>query len=148
MPIISCVLDASVLVAATRPNEPFHDAARACLKRLMAEEIMLLVPTIALVELASAFARSGADAGLAEQVVATYRQRPDLELVAVDEALADAAVTIAARQRIRGCDAVYVALAQERWAALITLDNEQRLRAPSAVTTWTPGELLANWPYA
>lgn len=33
-------------------------------------------------------------------------------------------------------------------AALITLDNEQRLRAPSAVTTWTPGELLANWPYA
>jgi hypothetical protein len=61
MPIISCVLDASVLV-----------------------------------ELASAFARSGADAGLAEQVVATYRQRPDLELVAVDEALADAAVTMRA----------------------------------------------------
>jgi predicted nucleic acid-binding protein len=96
MPIISCVLDASVLVAATRPNEPFHDVAQACLRRLMAEEIMLLVPTIALVELASAFARSGADAGLAEQVVATYRQRPDLELVAVDEALADAAVTMRA----------------------------------------------------
>lgn len=148
MPLIAFVLDASVLVAATRPTEPFHADSQACLKRLMAEQSVLFIPTIALAELASAFARSGADAALAEQVVATYRRRPDLELVAVDGALADAAVTIAARQRIRGCDAVYVALAQERWAALITLDNEQRLRAPSAVVTWTPGELLANWPNA
>lgn len=147
MLIIACVLDASVLVAATRPNEPFHVDAQACVKRLMAEEIILLIPTIALVELASAFARSGADANLTEQVVVMYRQHPDLKMVSVDEALANAAVTMAARQRIRGCDAIYVALAQERWAVLITLDNEQRLRVPSDVTAWTPSELLANWPF-
>lgn len=140
------VVDASVLVTATRPGEPYHIDAQVCLQRLMAEQVALCVPTIALAELASAISRSGAEAPLAEQVVEAYRQHPDFELVSVDEALASDAARIAARQRIRGCDAVYVALAQNRKAVLLTLDNEQRLRAPAAVTTRTPGELLADWP--
>ncbi len=111
----------------------------------MAERVTMFVPTIALVELASAFSRGGADASLAEQVVEAYRQRSDLEIVPVDEALAGVAATIAARQRIRGCDAVYVALAQEQQAVLVTLDSEQRQRAPATVSAWTPEELLANW---
>lgn len=145
MPTMRCVLDASVLVAATRPNEPFHIDAQACLQRLMTERVALVIPTIALVELASAFSRGGADPSLAEQVVESYHQRRDLELVSVDETLAGVATTIAARQRIRGCDAVYVALAQKRQAVLVTLDNEQRQRAPANVSTWTPAELLAFW---
>lgn len=145
MRTVSCVLDASVLVAATRPNEPYHNNAQSSLQRLMAERVTMFVPTIALVELALAFSRGGADASLAEQVVEAYRQHPDLELVPVDEALAGVAATIAARQRIRGCDAVYVALAQEQRAVLVTLDNEQRQRAPATVSAWTPEELLANW---
>ncbi|QLQ05955.1 MAG: type II toxin-antitoxin system VapC family toxin [Anaerolineae bacterium] len=142
---MSYVLDASVLVAATRPNEPYHIDAQVSLQRLMAERATLFAPTIALVELAAALSRGGADASLAEQVVEAYRQRRDLEFVSVDERLAGIAATIAARQRIRGCDAIYVALAQQQRAVLITLDNEQRQRAPATVAAWTPEELLAHW---
>ena len=37
------------------------------------------------------------------------------------------------------------ALAQQQRAVLVTLDNEQRQRAPANVSTWTPAELLAFW---
>ena len=71
--------------------------------------------------------------------------RPDLYRIAVDLALGDLATEIAARQRIRGCDAVYVALARREQAILITLDDQQRERAPSSVTARTPAQALAEW---
>lgn len=139
-----CVVDASVLVAATRPSEPFHVDAQACLQNLTSNRISLLVPNIALAEMAAALSRSGAEARLAVRVVEAYRQNPDFLVVPVDDTLADGAVIVASYQRIRGCDAVYVALAEQRAAILITLDNEQRLRTPSTVLAQTPREILAQ----
>ena len=145
MSTMQCVVDASVLVAATRPSEKFHAGAQVCLQTLMTAGAVILVPTIALAELAAAISRGGADADLAEEIVDAYRRGPNIELIPVDKALGDIAAIIAAHQRIRGCDAVYVALAQDRAAVLITLDNEQRQRSPSNVSAWTPEELLKNW---
>ncbi len=82
---------------------------------------------------------------MALAVVAEYGMRPDLQRVAVDVALGDLAAEIAAKQRIRGCDAVYVALAYTEQAVLITLDGQQRERAPSAVPAHTPAQTLAEW---
>ena len=76
---------------------------------------------------------------------AQYSIRPDLHRVAVDVALGDLTAEIAAKQRIRGCDAVYVALAYVEQAVLVTLDGQQRERAPSGVTTCTPAQALADW---
>ncbi len=44
--------------------------------------------------------------------------------------------------RQRSCDAVYVALAQQRNATLITLDGQQRERVPPDVLAYTPAEAL------
>jgi predicted nucleic acid-binding protein len=139
------VLDASVLVAAALPNEPFHADAKALMQYLMEEGGYIYLPAIAFAEVAAAIARGAGDEQLALAVVAQYSSRPDLQRVAVDVALGDLTTEIAAKQRIRGCDAVYVALAYVEQAVLVTLDGQQRERAPSDVTACTPAQALADW---
>jgi predicted nucleic acid-binding protein len=56
----------------------------------------------------------------------------------VSEALAARAAKIAARQKIRGCDAVYVALAEQPEMELVTLDRQQLERGVEVVATRSP----------
>jgi len=67
----------------------------------------------------------------------------ELQTIFIDEALGDLAAELAARYRIRGCDAVYVALAQAKQAFLVTLDRQQRERTPIHLHALTPAEILA-----
>ena len=55
----------------------------------------------------------------------------------VDEVLADVSARVAARYRLRGADAVYVAVARVSGSTLITLDYQQRHRAADLVPTMT-----------
>ena len=139
------VVDASVLIAAVLPNEPFHADAKAFMGRLMDVGAYVYLPSIAFAEVAAAIARGAGNEQLALAVVAEYNMRPDLRRIAVDLALADLATEIAAKQRIRGCDAVYVALAYAEQAVLITLDGQQRERTPSSIPAHTPAQALAEW---
>lgn len=59
-------------------------------------------------------------------------------------ALGRLAAQLAARQQLWGWDAVYVALAQQRDAVLITLDGQQQERVPPGVLARTPAEGLAQ----
>jgi hypothetical protein len=68
---------------------------------------------------------------------------PNFTFVPVDEALGGMAAELAATHQIRGCDAVYVALAQQLAAPLVTLDGEQRQRALAVVVMQTPTVALA-----
>ncbi len=72
-----------------------------------------------------------------------YGEWPGVRIVIVDESLGNLATEVAAAYRIRGCDAVYVALAQMKHAVLITLDGQQRERAPIQVRARTPAGELA-----
>ena len=58
-------------------------------------------------------------------------------LMDVDRALANDSADIAARYRLRGADAIYVAVAHIASSTLVTLDNEQRDRAADLVPTMT-----------
>lgn len=136
------VVDASVLVADVRPSEPHHQEAHAFLVRLTAEEQTLLLPTIALAEVAAAVSRGTGRPELARRLVAVLRRMPHIRLIPVDEPLADLAAELAAQHRIRGCDAVYVALARQHNAVLVTLDREQRERTPPFITVRAPAEEL------
>jgi predicted nucleic acid-binding protein len=51
---------------------------------------------------------------------------------------------MAADHQIRGSDAVYVALAQQKRATLITLDRQQQERVPPTITARTPAEELTG----
>ena len=91
------------------------------------------------------YARGAGDPDLAREAVSLYRRWPGVRIAPVDEALGNLAAEVAAEYRIRGCDAVYVALAYAEQAVLITLDHQQRERTPSSVPARTPAQALAEW---
>lgn len=78
------------------------------------------------------------DPTLAQQVVTQLQQWSFLEMITVDHPLAELAASIAVNHRLRGCDAIFVALAQQRNEPLVTLDKQQRERGQAVVTVIEP----------
>ena len=137
------VIDASVHVADARPGEPYHLEARALMERIASQSQAVQLPTIVLAEVAAAISRGTGRPDLARRMTAALRRVPQFQFAPVDDALGDLAAELSARYQIRGCDAVYVALAQQHAATLITLDDQQRRRVPHGVIARTPAEELA-----
>lgn len=138
------VVDASVFIAAARADELFHVDALSVFEALTQRGALLYLPAIVLSEVAAALARQGADPIDIEQELGVVGGWPGGTIVPVDGQLATLSARLAADQLLRGCDAIYVALAHMVGADLITLDNEQRSRAPRSVSTLTPAEALAR----
>ena len=136
------VVDASVHVADARPQEPYHTEARALMANIAAKGFCVYLPEIVLAEVAAAISRGTGRAQVAQRLATVLRRVPHFQYVPVDAALGDHAAQISARYQIRGCDAVYVALALERSATLITLDRQQRERVPADLIARTPAEEL------
>jgi predicted nucleic acid-binding protein len=61
-----------------------------------------------------------------------------IELIPVTLPIAERAARIAGEHRIRGCDAVYVALAEQLSEALVTLDRQQLERGAAVVAVRAP----------
>ena len=137
------VVDASVHVADMRPSEPHHPEARAFLDQVRSDHDSAYGPIIVLAEVAAGVSRGTGQPGLARRLTDLLRRVPNFTFVSVDEVLGQQAAEIAAVYQIRGCDSVYVALAQQLGATLITLDSEQRQRAPASVLAQTPSEALS-----
>ena len=95
----------------------------------------MILPLIALPEVAAALARGTGNPDSALDAVWLYRGWPGVRIVAVSEELGDPAVDIAAGHGIRRCDAVYVALVGAMGAVLVTLDRRQRERAPKSMSS-------------
>ncbi|MCX6046353.1 MAG: type II toxin-antitoxin system VapC family toxin [Chloroflexi bacterium] len=135
------VIDASVYVARSRRSEPGFADSVALLQRIDMEQWQVYLPSIALPEVAGNIARTTGKLSFARHVLIILLQ-PYVEIIDVDVTMGQFAANLAMQHRIRGCDAVYVALAQMRNAVLITLDQEQRQRVPPGVTARTPAEEL------
>lgn len=138
------VVDASVHIADMRPSEPHHPAARAFMDRMRQSGKPVYGPIIALAEIAGGLAWGTGRPDLARRQIRLLQRFPNFVFVPVDEALGQLAAETAATQQIRGCDALYVALAQQLDATLVTLDAEQRQRGLAVVTTQTPEAALGT----
>lgn len=135
-------IDASVLVAAGAPDDPARADAAAFIAAALTDGLAIHQPTLTLVEVGAAIARRTGDSGLASEAGATLVSMPGLVLHPLDlEAAADSAA-IAARLRLRGADAIYVATAARSAATLITLDDELLTRTSALVDAVTPTEWL------
>lgn len=132
------VVDASVLVALFHADEPQHEACRSWLIRVTTTGEEISTPVIALAEIAAAVSRGKGDASRAQQITALLTQSNVITLHPVPQVLAEQAADVAALHRIRGCDAIYVALAQKLDQPLITLDAQQLERAAAIVKTEKP----------
>ena len=137
------VVDASVYIADVRPSEPYHPDARAFLDHLRRNGEPAYAPITALAEVAGGISRGTGRPGLTRRLTSLLGRVPNFIFVPVDEILGQQAAEIAGAQQIRGCDAIYVALAQQLGMTLITLDGEQRQRVPVTVIAQTPGVALA-----
>ena len=99
---------------------------------------LLIVPRIALPEVAGPIARiSGRpEAGL--EAARRLLRTPGIRLVDLDRRLLAEALVIAARLRLRGADAVYVAAARRLRVPLVTWDQQLLQRAAAVVQVLHP----------
>jgi predicted nucleic acid-binding protein len=135
-------IDASVWVNADSPAEAEQPASRALLDALFGRGVMIFEPTLLPVELAGVIARVRGDAELAQAMSTALVALPSIQWVALDDALVETAVRLAATHRLRGADAVYAAVAQKYDCKLVSLDKEHLARLTSVVRTMTPSAAL------
>ncbi|HEX3130204.1 MAG TPA: type II toxin-antitoxin system VapC family toxin [Thermoanaerobaculia bacterium] len=132
------VLDASVCVSLFRADDPGHQASLQWLERALQGDELIVSPVILLAEVAAALGRGLGDTKLSRQVVELLRARQIIDLLPVHEALAGRAAEVAAEQKVRGCNAIYVALAEQLEMELVTLDRQQLERVAEVVVTRNP----------
>ncbi len=138
-------VDASVFLNAFNPREEGHVESHTLLARMQEHATPIITPTLLLPEVAAAIGRGHGDADLARRFSATLSQLAHLVLVSVDETLAQQAADLAAQYRLRGADAVYVAVAVRFGSILVTRDKEQRERVNDVITVRWPFEALMEW---
>lgn len=133
------IIDASVYVALVNDHEEAHEVCWAWFEAALKGGEELSAPAILAAEVASALSRGLDSPEPALEVVSQLLKNEIIELVTVGRFLATHAAEIAAKYRIRGCDSVYVALAEQRRQPLITLDRQQLERGAAVVETRRPG---------
>ncbi|MBM4033145.1 MAG: type II toxin-antitoxin system VapC family toxin [Planctomycetes bacterium] len=142
---MNLTVDASVFVAAARDVEPHHAESLAFLHELHVGALRVSCPTIVLPESAAAIARRTGDDALTDEAVELILSLAGLQLLVVDFPLAERAVELAKAHRLRGADAIYVAVADASKATLVAWDSEMLVRGGNAVPTMTPSTWLAQY---
>lgn len=132
------VMDASVYIALVNAHEREHSSSWAWFEQARAADESVVAPVILLAEVAAALSRGMGDPTLAHRVVQQLARSEVIELFPVTMTMAEQAAEIAAEHRIRGCDAVYVALADQLSDTLVTLDRQQLERGAALVTVRAP----------
>ncbi|MFO0745217.1 MAG: PIN domain-containing protein [Myxococcota bacterium] len=130
------VLDASVAVAAARPNEPSHGPARSRIVQVLGGHDDIAVPAIFPIEVAASLARVG------EPIASINAYVDALMSVATVSAIGPRRARrireIAMVTKLRGADAIYVWLANHEYAPLCTLDREMAQRGSAVCQIISP----------
>src|SRR3984893_2289008 len=135
-------VDASVFVNAFNPHEEGHADSLAILAAIQDGGDPIIVPTLLLAEVASAVARASDDSAGALRYANATAALPHLTLITLTPAMARQAAELAATHRLRGADAVYLAVARRYGTTLVSRDDEQRTRGTAVVRCQTPEEAL------
>jgi predicted nucleic acid-binding protein len=136
------VVDASVWVSLLASDDVNHAATARWFERQLSADTQFIVPSLVLIEIASAMTRRTGDASAAVAAPDRVRRLPEIEIVALTAEAAERAATIAARLVRRGADAVYVALAAELGVRLVTWDRQQRERSAASIQVSSPDDDL------
>lgn len=134
------VVDASVWVSRFVRTDIAHERSKRWFSDAAEKQLTLYAPAIVLPEVAAAIARTiegtrGDE--LAGEALAVLRAS-GVKIIEVSVALGAKAAQIASQCRVRGCDAVYLALAEQLSETLVTLDNQQRERGAAVAQTLKP----------
>jgi predicted nucleic acid-binding protein len=136
-------IDASVFVNAFNPHERGHAESLQILTAIQERGDPIIVPTLLVAEIASAVARASDDSVGALRYANATAALPHLTLVSLTPVTAGRAAELAATHRLRGADAVYLAVARRYATTLISRDDEQLKRAAGVVVCQTPEAALS-----
>lgn len=132
------VVDASVWVSYFIKSEATHLASRDWVARQTDVGVPILGPSIVLTEIAGAVSRRTQREELGRMSSTLVSRLPGFRMVPIDQELTDISVSVASGMRLKGADAVYVALASLVGAPLVSWDKEQIERGGRIVSTQTP----------
>lgn len=144
LPIRRYTVDASVFVNAFNPREKGHAESLKLLASIQERGDPVIVPALIVPEIASAVARASDDSSGALQYALATAALPQLTIVSLTAAMARQAAELAATHRLRGADAVYLAVARRYGTTLVSRDDEQRTRGAGVTDCQTPEEALVG----
>lgn len=136
------VVDASVWISWFVPADAHHDPSRRWMSAQVVQGESVVAPLLVLAEVAGAVARRTGVSELGVHAVSLMQHLPNARLVAVDTELAQLGAQLAAELRLRGADALYVALARRLSIPLVTWDQEQQERGRPLVAVLNPQDIL------
>ncbi len=129
---------------AFNPHEHGHAESLAWLAAVQESGDPVIVPTLLVPEVAAALARASDDARGAIDYANATAALAHVTLVSLTPAMSRQAGELAAMHRLRGSDAVYVAVARRYGTTVVSRDEEQRSRGSAVVHCQTPEEALAS----
>lgn len=135
---MTLVVDASVWVALFWPGDPRHTVSRQWVERQVDAGEEILVPTLAMSEVAGPIRRRTGDHSLALRAVEAMLDLPGVTVMPATEELGNLSGQLAAVLALKGGDAVYAALALTESALLVSWDGDHLERCPGHVHTRTP----------
>lgn len=138
-------IDASVFVNAFNAGEHGHATSRDLLAAIQNAAEPVIVPTLLLVEVASAIARIQHDPLEGVRYASAISALPHVTLISLSATLARDSAEVAANLLVRGSDAVYLRVAQMYGTTLISLDKEQLARGARIATCQTPEQALVHF---
>ena len=137
-------IDASVFVNAFNPHEDGHAASLQFLVAIQERGDPVMMPTLVIPEITAAVARVSDDSVGALEYAKATAALPHVTLVTLTAATARQAAELAATYRLRGADAVYLAVAHRYATTLVSRDEKQRARGSAVVTCRTPEQALRD----
>jgi predicted nucleic acid-binding protein len=135
-------IDASVHINALIPVEEGSEISQIFIERIFSQPLSVFSPNLLYVEFAASMARYYNDADRSLSLAEKLLILPGQVWVPLDFLLAEEASRIGAKQRVRGADAVYAAVAQLYKTTLITLDRQQLVRLGNVIPVKTPAQIL------
>lgn len=135
--MVSYTIDSSVWVAAFLASEASHKRAYAFLTSVIKDNSSVILPVTIPVEVALALARRGASP-LANEALEFMLTLPSVQFVEITYLRMIDIIQATAPLKVRGMDAIVIAVAREYDSRLVTLDKELERRAKGFVKTASP----------
>lgn len=136
------VIDTSVLLAGLLPIDMHFSETQPLLARVRTGQLLLDVPAHFPAEVAGVLSRIGESEQLINDTIALIGSRHPFTIHPISVHLGLLAANIARVAKIRGSDAVFLALALALDVPLVTWDNQQRDRGSLFCRTMTPLEAI------
>lgn len=136
------VVDASVWISVLMRNDFFHQQSYAWFAAYSTTKNGIAAPSLLLAEVAGGIARRTDDARMGKASLQYLMGLEDVKIVSIDPELAQTAAELAADCRLRGADAIYVAVAYTLKVPLLSWDQEQLARVQQVVKAGVPGSVF------